>query len=159
MQRRLHRYFTLVNIYITGFSYPYDLVILGWWRSSCKMEYTIPWLILVQTLLSLSHIFLESFRSMILKAIWLLMPFLIICYAIPMAIRSYLTFFTQRLGVLCCGRGLVETSSHMLFSISIDLVILDHIGQLMKLMSFSRVALVPPLCNFSVMADIPGWDL
>ena len=109
-------------------------------------------------LLSLSHISFRSSKSMILKAIWLLTTSVIIRWAIPTAIRSSLTYFVYKAGFCCSGRGPVETRSHTSFSICMDFVIIDHIGQFAKPVSFSRLAWFPPLLEFdsSAMAKIRG---
>ena len=108
-------------------------------------------------LLSLSHISLGSLRSIILKAIWLLMPSLIILRAILTAIWSSLTSFDYRPGFLRWGQGPVKITSHTSFSISIDLVIPDYTGQLVNLMSFSLLAWFPlEFDNFSAIVEFLG---
>lgn len=110
-------------------------------------------------LLSLFYISLEFFRSMILKAIWSQTPFQMIYYIILITIRSSLTSFAQKAEFLCCGRGSIETQSNMSFLISIDLVIPDHISQLAKLVRFSCLLWVLPLCDSLTMTCILSWNL
>ena len=95
---------------------------------------------------------------MILKAIWSLTPSVIIRWAIPTAIRSSLTSFVHKAGFCRSGQRPVETKSHTSFSLSIDFVIIDSIGQFAKPVSFSRLALFPPLLEFdsSAIAKIRG---
>lgn len=93
-------------------------------------------------LLSLFYISLRSSKSMILKVIWSLTPSMMIRYVIPTAIRFSSTFLKNRVGFCCLGRGFVKTRSHTSFSIIIDLVIIDYIGQFAKSVSFSHLAYV-----------------
>lgn len=101
------------------------------------MEYTTPWPTLVQMLFNLSHISFRSFRSIILKRIWSLMPSLIIRYTIPTAIWSSFTSFKNSVRFERWGRGPFETRSYTSFLININLVMLNHTSQLTKSMSFS----------------------
>lgn len=91
-------------------------------------------------LLSLSHIRFKSFISMILKAIWLLTPFLIIRWTISTAIQSFLTFLLYSPGFLRIGQDSTDTKSHTSFLISMDSVIPDYTGQFKKPMSFLHLA-------------------
>lgn len=86
-----------------------------------------------------------------LKAIWLFTPSRMIRQAIPTAIRSSLTSFENRPGFCRLGRRPVSTRSYTSFFISMDFVIIDHIGQLAKPMSFSRLALVVLVLDSSIM--------
>ena len=89
-----------------------------------------------------------------LKAIWSLTPFLIIFYTIPTAIRSSLISFDHSLGFSRWGQNPVKTRSHMSFSISMDLVISDHTGQLANPVSFSLLAwFLLELDDFSAMVE------
>lgn len=104
------------------------------------MQYTTPWPTLIQMLLSLFHIPLKFFRSIKMKAIWSLTSFLMIRCVIPTAIHFFLTFFAYGAEFSRGDRRTVKTRSHTSFPIGIDLVILDHIGQLTNPLSFSRLA-------------------
>ncbi len=53
----------------------------------------------------------------------------------------FFDLFVHRAGFCRLGRGPVETRSHTSFFITMDFVIIDHIGQFAKPVSFSRLAL------------------
>lgn len=100
VERCLQKYSTLVNICIIGLSYSLNPLILDQLRRFCEVKLTIPWLTLVYTLSSLPYMSFESPKSMMLKAIWLLTPFVIMCCSILIAIRFFLIFSYQKKGVL-----------------------------------------------------------
>ena len=72
-----------------------------------------------------------------------------------MAIQSFLISFSHRVRLSQTGRGLVSIRSHTSFLISIDFVIINHIGQLIKLVSFLRLAL--PLDPYSSVILLLLW--
>lgn len=77
---------------------------------------------------------------MILNVIWLLTPFRLILQAIPTAIWFFLTLFVNGTGFWCGKRGPIDTRSYTSFLMSINYMIMDHIGQLAKLVNFLHLA-------------------
>lgn len=80
----------------------------------------------------------------------MLTPSIIIRYAIPITIQSFLTFLKNKIRFYYLRWGSIKTRSYISFSIIIDLIIINHIGQFAKPVNFLYWAYILLLDSFAI---------
>lgn len=122
------------NKLMIDFLNPFGLVLPGYFRSPCSMEYTTTCSTREHAMRSFSHISPGSVLSIILLKILSLTSFLIICMGVQTAMQFSLLFCSQNDARL--GLGPFSMRFFIFFCTSRSLIRSDNFGRLLKLVSF-----------------------